>query len=159
MRCGYVKIISDYLIPVIFMRVLSIGAPKYFAALSIALWAVITIYSLHFTHEMLHYLNTYGDEYIARFSQTYFHKIKKVSITIATTTRSNRRKISTVVSSASMHHCLTHHGQFRLLFTIVNKAYYYISPHTGMLGAILIILTNHESRGMGQKGSLYRMEG
>jgi len=44
-----------------------------------------------------------------------------------------------------MHHCLTHHRQFRLLFTIVNKAYYYISPYTGMSGAILIILTNYES--------------
>jgi len=144
--CSYSEMVLDYVIPVIFIRVLSIGAPIYFATLSIALWAVITIYSLHFTHEMLHYLNISADEYIKRFSQIYFQqKIKKVSITIATTTRSNRRNISTVVSSASMHHCLTHHRQFRLLFTIVNKAYYYIAPYTGMLGAILIILTNYET--------------
>jgi len=44
-----------------------------------------------------------------------------------------------------MHQCLSHHRQFRLLFVVANKAYYYIAPVDGMLATVLIVLTNYGS--------------
>jgi len=141
---GISGIISDLGIPVILIRLLSIGLPIYFATIGVACWVVVTICLLHLTHEVLHYLNIYADEYLRRFNQTFFRKINLVSIQLVKR-RLIRRDLYNVVSSVAMHRCITHHRQLSLLFTVVNKAYYYIFPCVGMLGIILIILTNYLS--------------
>jgi len=136
--------VTEFNFSVILTRTCSVGILIYYGVIGIVIWAVITICFLHSTHEVLHYLNVYADEYLRRFSEIYFRKIKKMSLKVVRA-RLAKRNLSTVVSSASMHHCLSHHRQFRLLFTVANKAYCYIAPNVGMLGVVLIILTNYSS--------------
>jgi len=141
---GFLDMVTKFNFPVILTRTCSVGILIYYGVIGIVIWAVITICLLHFTHEVLHYLNIYADEYLRRFSQICFRKIEKSSLKFARAWLA-KRNLSTVVSSASKHHCLSYHRQFRLLFTVANKAYCYIAPNVGMFGVVLIILTNYSS--------------
>jgi len=49
---GCSKIIADFIMLMILIRLLSIGLPIYLATMCIAFWAVVTICILHFTHEV-----------------------------------------------------------------------------------------------------------
>jgi len=111
----------------------------YYGVIGVVLWAVITICLLHFTHEVLHYLNVYADEYLRRFSEIYFRKIEQMSLKVVRARLAKAKtNLSTVVSCVSMHH-------YRLLLTVASKAYCFIAPNVGMLGVVLIILTNYSS--------------